>query len=826
MSALRDYQDALDNLGSTVIQRPVLARVQGLLFAPERPHVFLAGERGSGKTLTLRMLARQLRGAGHVVAFEDLFSPDSENVVGQVLSAFVQLLLQARSVDQERIAELSSIRSALLSAAYMRGLSERVFQLAGSIVEPGQRIFMLLDGVDGIADRLSAERLLDWAGGVPREVLQVVVAGSPVHRDDTRLARRFGFVSLDELTREETDALVQRYLARRKRPPMDAEGLAAMFRETRGHPKAIKNVLLWSDLDPAIAQRMARGEAFAADFRLVAEHVDSILSNIDDELPAARSERYLLACAILQPVARSRLLAWSALPEEVFNAWTAHAVDWGLVTVDQDTFLIKTPELRANLIRDRVLGTPVLLSQLGFGDEAAERDKLFSTSFTIPEDVGPIMRREKTIVLGDRGAGKSAIFRMMSENIGGQVPDNVLVVGSQNPNDFLQALAVSQPIASAEKFKAFWLLYVATLAAQALQDQAGALGPGAAAYGRDARRLLREVHQGGKIRGEPRGAALLAGLRAFLPEKVSFTVGPVTVDQALGGGIRSRSPLNIVGFLASTDALLVALGKSMVVIFDQIDESHKYERAVQESLVQGLMLAESYLSQKEAIRLTVLLRNDLFEIYDIQEKNKFVSRTASLRWSADRLVAQLVDRAASNASIGAIRDVIARLADDAGARTDMMLRVLFPEEIEGKSFRQWLFDGLENANKRVSPRQIILFLNILRDKVRNGGAVATIPLFSEASVVGALTELSEHSYKEVVADFRVAVGFVMNCRAGKFTRFKLDDVAQLFDDDDGPRARQIEQLQRLGFLEAEIVVEDGRHVRMFQIPGIYTRCWS
>jgi hypothetical protein len=67
-------------------------------------------------------------------------------------------------------------------------------------------------------------------------------------------------------------------------------------------------------------------------------------------------------------------------------------------------------------------------------------------------------------------------------------------------------------------------------------------------------------------------------------------------------------------------------------MLDRIDETFKYDRAKQEAVVQALLQAEARVSLFDAIGLAVFLRTDLFELYDIQEKNKLVSRTLTLDW--------------------------------------------------------------------------------------------------------------------------------------------------------------------------------------------------
>jgi hypothetical protein len=319
-----------------------------------------------------------------------------------------------------------------------------------------------------------------------------------------------------------------------------------------------------------------------------------------------------------------------------------------------------------------------------------------------------------------------------------------------------------------------------------------------------------------------------ATVRSFLPEKVTLKLGPVTVEPILNK--RSHGwlggDLKIDDFIDRTDRLLQFTNRRLLIVFDQLDEAFKYQRERQEALVQGLFLAESFLSLRHAIHLVVLLRTDLFELYDIQEKNKFVSRTVRLDWSRDELRKLLLQRLFSNDDLKAVINSLNGPSLQPSVFAQVQFRIVFPLDIEGKSFEEWLFDSLKNGKNHVAPRQIILFLNVVRDKTNNGPKRRRIPLFTEKEVTDAMTRISELSYEEVISDFRAATGFVRNCRAGKIMEFELEKVKTLFDEKEGSVVLQLEMLERLGFLSRTIVKEGDALLPRFRIPRLFTRCWE
>ena len=260
-------------------------------------------------------------------------------------------------------------------------------------------------------------------------------------------------------------------------------------------------------------------------------------------------------------------------------------------------------------------------------------------------------------------------------------------------------------------------------------------------------------------------------------------------------------------------------------MFDRIDETFKYNRVKQEAVVQALLQAEGRISLFEHIGLVVFLRTDLFELYDIQEKNKLVSRTLTLDWSEEDWLQVLVRRVLAN---DPLKQLAARVhVADGGIEMRTALEVLFPPEIEGQPVDRWLIDSLRNGNGDVSPRLAVLLLHLTRElSARPEDVVSTLPLFSADAVRKAMTKLSDLSFSEIVNDFKVAHSFVLNCRAGKLDSFALHEVEKLFDGAEGKISDQVRLLERLGFLE-RVVQETGSGAKsLFRIPKLYTRCWN
>jgi hypothetical protein len=231
------------------------------------------------------------------------------------------------------------------------------------------------------------------------------------------------------------------------------------------------------------------------------------------------------------------------------------------------------------------------------------------------------------------------------------------------------------------------------------------------------------------------------------------------------------------------------------------------------------------LAQVSGISLLIFIRSDLFNLYDIQEKNKLISRTLTLSWSKPELLKFLIDRVLSNECLSKLKEIVAGLP---GNRVELAMYAIFPHEVEGLPIQDWLWHSTRNANGRASPRQFILLLVLaVQAPSVQGTTIKAFPIFPQEALRWAMDQLSEFSFKELIDDFRVARTFLSNCRAGKIDTFKLDDVSKLFGADDGPVSMQVHQLERLGFLERVVFEKqsDGVQSSEFRVPPIFTRCW-
>jgi hypothetical protein len=823
-----------------LLERPErINRLFETLASPTIQGVLLVGFGGSGKTTTLYQFAEAASSRNFWVIRSNIKDHYNDEY-GVEWNIIQQVLLERRpfwasvvsSTNLESLRDLGEQFRSSAGRQTRKMFREFLYQMS-ALLHEGVQVVLAVDGLDEAPDiSYSINQLESLLRSKPSGFKILATSRSNISLDQFARNELLLIIEMPSLTLDETRSLLVKIA---KNVQLDPTALETAASYGRGNPLVVA----------LLGQQLAIGGEIPSSLTMPAVLMSRIYervisANATDETDRAATDRLFILIALLSPMTASELgeysgIAASKIIQIVERLGTL--VQTSASSNNSVTIGFSHSDFRAGLLSQLIGFNSVDISRLHFGSEEAERDKALQLSFMPPPSVKSILSGDKSIILGERGSGKSAIFRAIRDPDlfrSGRTDKNypvpasdTHVIPAEDPSAFIST--VVEPGASdssAERFKAAWLLYVSALLAPWIRAQAMV---GKEVY-KDAWSVLRSVGWQGRDTAKPRWPERLrhwASETVFSKvNKVAF--GPVTIEPKFDGGGQSfsRKPLDLASYLDRCDTLFQRNGQRVIVIVDRIDEIAKYDRKQQERLVQGLMMAESYLAQKSALTLVVLLRTDLFELYDIQEKNKFISRTVRLEWEINQLLQIMMRRLFANEQLSTLSDRL-RLPDLArDVQDSLSLRIVFPEILEGVPVRSWLAEQLANGKGRISPRQIILLLLLAQEESVKTGVERLCPLFDEGAVRRAMTRLSELSYGEVVSDYRLSTTFVKNCRAGKLREFAVKQVEGLFDLEDGSVAAQTELLERLGFLKRVIVqTPDGPESR-FRIPQLFTRCWE
>jgi GTPase SAR1 family protein len=586
--------------------------------------VLLVGGPGSGKTVLLRMLEQDLvaRGrAAFLITLRDLRDP------GDLGDRIVKAV--AGSPFKRAATRLRTVRSSAGAAP----LSEAATMLR----ELGRRLpapILLLDGLDespyplrmATAVEELSYRLTRW---------HIVVSS---RRSEIRIARLDGFrvIDIPGVDAEEARKIFELYGR-----PLPASALDEAVRRTPGNLYALR--LLADELRDSGPIQEAEDVSVAG---LVDRMVErAVASSPEPQKLATLLEQLALAGG---PESISSLAARSHLRVPEAQRLLDLAEIRRLLTLDPDGRVVVVHALvREVILTRRILAPRFRLADLAFGSEEAERDSLLDQSFVTRPGLDRIISQRRSIIVGDRGSGKSAIFRKLAATTPSRDDHSpVAICPVADPARLLHRIVDKDAVIDTEALRAAWLVVVASLVASTVGDSAP----------KRLRRAAANLRAAFGLEDPPRtiGRRLLgAAARPFAGTTLKLAVGPVILEAQLPVGTKKAGgpPINVEAFLRVADEFFGALPLRVVVMFDRIDELFKYDRVRQQALVQSLLQAEASVSLLENIGLVVFLRTDLFELYDIQEKTKLVSRMLSLDWSEEDWLQLLVNRVFANEAV-------------------------------------------------------------------------------------------------------------------------------------------------------------------------------
>lgn len=835
--------DEIKNMFSKFVHTKVVEDAKLIVDDSIKSNTFLVlavvGNRGFGKTSLLRYLINFYSSKNHLAIYaNDQQSKGFFETLSNLSNSLIELMEHDADYLNRHLNFVKSIE--VLNDIRMRAISDPVenivtaLRMIDNIIPKERSIFFFLDDMEpGRDERLFAtfvRKLTD--SNIPR--IKLIIASREYYFTHRISSSVFKILKMKSLDSVEASHFIEKLLPTEREITLDEKQL--LINITDGSPLLlslfVNNIADFSDGTPVTIQ----------------ETIKNYINNLFETAQPTDTEHTINPRVIIDIIAVFNGIEFGVLSEllefQDENLWPIldELINKSLITIhdgrNQNTRIeISHTLFREYIINDILLTSDFDFKDLQFGAEAAENDRQLYKSLVENPWIFSLNTGDKSIVLGDRGSGKSALFRILTENPS-QVNNSSrsdecvdAVLYEKDPSVFIQRMMTRDSEAtSAEGFKAIWLSYIAAIFAHYCLNSSKETSNIDSTFTKDARRLVRLVGWSNRLTKSNAILKPLLSLMERLHLKVSLKIGPVTVEPTSGvSGIPLlNSQVDIEHFLVEVDKILLKSGNNHKIVIDRVDEIYKYRRDIQEALVQGLFLAETYLNQFENIDIIILLRTDLFEIYDIQEKNKFQSRIIILNWSESEIISALLKRLYSNSSLKMLSEKLSFNPTALRVNRTVALKLVFPEHIEGKRFEDWLVESIRNGRGRVSPRQIILFLNIARDILIDNGQLKlnSFPIFPTSVLNLAMNRLSELSYDEFLSDFRIATNLVRNCRAGRIIKFKIDEINELYDASEGSITHQIELLERLGFLRRIVARSDeGNLITWFEIPDIFTRCW-
>jgi hypothetical protein len=470
---------------------------------------------------------------------------------------------------------------------------------------------------------------------------------------------------------------------------------------------------------------------------------------------------------------------------------------------------------------------------------AEEETDVLATYFVETDHWDRLYRGEIDIVYGPKGAGKSALYALLLSRSSELFDRNIVLVAGENPRGATAFRGlVTNPPASEREFIGLWKLYIAALLHNALQEY-GISNEAAKQLGQA---LIRE----GLVKGSFSLASVLGGVVDYArswfrpPQAVEggMDVDPITqLPKGFKGRIIFSEPGKqpSQGDLVSVDRLLEMANEALQgskfsawVLLDRLDVAFAEQDQLEANALRALFRVYLDLLALSSVRVKIFLRTDIWARITTQgfREASHVTRHVTLKWSRNALLNLMVRRMIHNVAIRDAFGVSEDLARQPVANQEKFFYRLCPDQVDvgpnKPNTLDWMLTRTRDGTRENAPRELIHFLNSLRDvQVKRFEVGEPEPegdqLFVRPSFKDALPEVSKVRLEQTLyAEYPAQKEWLEKLRGAKTSQSAMT-LAPIWGIGSAEAGTRANELAGIGFFEARGTRQDPE----YWVPFLY-----
>ena len=470
-----------------------------------------------------------------------------------------------------------------------------------------------------------------------------------------------------------------------------------------------------------------------------------------------------------------------------------------------------------------------ILRTLDLGSSVAEFDRMIDRHFVMTNAYQSLIEGKSDIIAGDKGAGKTTIYRYLQQQYT-KIPqlNKVEVVSGFNPSGTPIFSRLIQPTPYSEaQYLSFWKAYLLSLVGNwLLQICDGSYS--ASTQKLDTMLVKRELRSkddsvdtifsrlSNMFRRftNPKGAGVDISINEFgmpsLMPKIEFEDTEIEID----------GESELFDYDAALSLLNNALEDNDItvwILLDRLDEAFVGYPDIELPALRALLRTYLDLHAFDRIGLKLFVRKDLFRNIirgGFVNLTHITARKIEIIWDQEDLFALLCRR------IKASDEFLHHLSLAEATDNEVFAKVFSEKLSPRKSTWKWLLDQIKDGSSFVSPRNLIDVVNLaVEEQTRVESRTpreyhADISIIEVASLKRALLRLSKTRVEDTLiaeATNDVAV-LIQGFRGGKAEQ-SSDTIAQLFGVSQSRAKELAEVLINIGFFE--------RNNEKYKVPPLY-----
>lgn len=465
-----------------------------------------------------------------------------------------------------------------------------------------------------------------------------------------------------------------------------------------------------------------------------------------------------------------------------------------------------------------------ILRETSFGHRVAEDEvDVLASYFVETDDWSRLYRGDIDIVYGAKGAGKSAFYALLLSKADDLFDKNVLIIPAENPRGapaFRDLLF--DPPATEREFVNLWKLYFACLLHGLLVEY----GIG----GEAASQLELALQREGLVRGGLSLAGVLSSVfnyirRALRPQAVEGCVNVDPVSQLPTGftgkivfsepGKGSSDPeiRSVDRLIELANIALTNANRSSWILLDRLDVAFSENTQLEANALRALFRVYLDFLAFPQIHLKIFLRLDIWARITAEgfREASHVTRHLTISWNRNSLLNLVVRRAIHNRAICAAYDVTVALGRAPVAEQEELFYRAFPDQVDvgpnKSSTLDWLLSRTRDGTKVNAPRELIHFLNCLRDVQVKRFELGDAPfpekeqLFARLAFKEALPEVSRVRLQQTLYAEHPGQQPWLEKLRGEKTLQTPETLAQVWNESAEDATQRATSLANIGFFE-------------------------
>jgi hypothetical protein len=480
-----------------------------------------------------------------------------------------------------------------------------------------------------------------------------------------------------------------------------------------------------------------------------------------------------------------------------------------------------------------------VLKGVSFGQRVAEEEGDSLAAYFVETDQWQkVFSDQVDIVYGPKGSGKSALYFLLIAKQSELFDRGVLLCPGENPrgSPAFKSLVIDPPATEAE-FIALWKLYLICLLSAKLDDY-GIVCPestelknilidcGLVTRGKSFQSLLQSAFE--YVKRILRPAAFETGVQFDPASQMPSGLSAKITFSEPGAVERKRGKRPVDELLELGDTALKAQRIRMWQLLDRLDVAFLDSQSLEENALRALFRVYLDLLVFKNIRLKLFLRTDIWNRITAKgfREASHITRSLTIEWNRASLENLIVKRIVQNHAIMDYYHTTPEEVLQSSKSQDGFIYKVFPEQPELGSRRSttldWMLSRTRDGTKKNAPRELIHFLNSLRDvQVRRLEVGDAEPeenrLFARTSFKDALPEVSRVRLEQTLfAEYPEFKPYVEKLK-GEKAQHTIESLTAIWKEGRERAGEAAKSLVEVGFFEQR----GDRELPVYWVPPLY-----